>query len=116
MFFSERGFALFSPRRELWTWEGMPDEVHLAPVLTVENYTKWYVLYLVYPDDRTEQVSFGQLNGFTDKSPYTDHAPNPVAVEHLAAARGWNIAERAMECMIGRWISTRGWTAMEIEG
>lgn len=115
VFFSERGFALFSPRRELWTWEDMPDEAHLAPVLTVENYTKWYVLYLVHPDNRVEQVSFDQLNDFTDKSPYTDHAPNPVAVERLAAARGWNIAERAMECIIGRWISTRGWTATEIE-
>lgn len=74
------------------------------PVLTVETYTKWYVLYLIKPGGEVEEVSFAELEAHCgDGSPYLDHAPNPNAVIRLANARGWYLDELALELIIGRW-------------
>lgn len=78
-----------------------------VPVLTVENYCKWYTLHLLHPDGRVEPVSYGVLEGFCDgeeQTPYVDHVPNPVLVERLCAAMGWELDEQSHEMMIGRWI------------
>lgn len=62
------------------------------PRLTVENYVKWYELYVCFPDGRVEAVSFGDLEDFRgDESAYVDHVPNPKAVFALARARGWDV-------------------------
>lgn len=105
---------LLGSQASLWLWEGMPKESD--SYLTVEDYEKWYCLYLVHLDGRVERVDFDVLHPFTEKSPYVDHVPNPAAVERLAAARGWHIAERAMETMVGRWVAeAQGWTLDRIE-
>lgn len=75
--------------------------------LTVENYCKWYELQAVHPDGRVEPVSYGALEGFRDgneMTPYVDHVPNPVLVERLCNAMGWELDEQSHEMMIGRWV------------
>jgi hypothetical protein len=76
------------------------------PVLTVENYPKWYNLYLVNPDRSVIKVEFDALQDFTPKneSSYEDHVPNPHAVTKYAVKLGYDLDEQSYEMMVGRWI------------
>jgi len=76
------------------------------PVLTAENYSKWYELFLVMPDGTVGEVGFGELHELADErgvSPYVDHVPNPSLVSVLAERRGWSIDHVSYEVMVGRW-------------
>lgn len=89
---------------------GLPLVYRGAPIvatLTVESYCKWYDLCLVRPDGTYGVVPFGALEAYTDmeeQTAYVDHVPNPVLVERLCNAMGWELDEQAHEMMIGRWI------------
>ena len=77
-----------------------------VPVLTVENYPKWYGLCLVMPDGSVLEVSFGELQDLADAarvSPFVDHVPNATLVPALAEARGWSLDSCSYEMMVGRW-------------
>jgi hypothetical protein len=76
------------------------------PVLTVENYTKWYDLYLVNHDRSVNKVGFDALHNFTpkDESPYSDHVPNPKAVKCYADKYSYHLDEQSFEMMTGRWV------------
>lgn len=85
-------------------YQGPPPTI---TTLTVESYGKWYELQALHPDGRVEPVSYGTLEGFCDEeemTPYVDHVPNPVLVERLCNAMGWELDEQAHEMMIGRWL------------
>ena len=76
------------------------------PVLTVENYPKWYGLVLVQPDGSVEDVSFGALQELADArgvSAYVDHVPNVELVPELARKMGWILDSVSYELMVGRW-------------
>jgi len=76
------------------------------PVLTVENYPKWYGLELVRPDGSVEDVSFEGLCDLAYSlgvSPYVDHVPNAELVPALAASMGWSLDACSYEMMVGRW-------------
>ncbi len=75
------------------------------PVLTVENYCKWYTLYVLWPEDNiTSQVSFDLLEPYQGKEPaYCDHVPNPRAVELYTEAQDIDLHSEALEMIIGRW-------------
>jgi len=47
----------FSNRNLPLIYYGEPSE---KPVITVENYLKWYDLYLVLPTGSVERISFGE--------------------------------------------------------
>jgi hypothetical protein len=85
---------------------GMPLVFHGEPprcgVVTVENYCKWYGLYVVsqevvtyfaFPDDYAE----------TGETPYADHVPNPRTVYRWAKKNGFVVCGESLEMMIGRW-------------
>ncbi len=75
-----------------------------AAILTVELYEKWYSLYVVGASGLVDEVSFAELELYCgDGSPYTDHCPNPNAVLRMAASRGWEVNELALELIVGRW-------------
>ena len=77
-----------------------------VPVLTVENYSKWYGLCLVMPDGSVLEVSFGELQDLADAarvSPFVDHVPNATLVPALAEVRGWSLDSCSYEMMVGRW-------------
>ena len=67
-----------------------------TPVLTVENYLKWYTLYLINPDASVVSICFPD-NG------YCDHVPYPSAVEILAEENGWYLCEESMAMIVGRY-------------
>jgi hypothetical protein len=75
------------------------------PVLTVENYTKWYNLYLVTHDRSVNIVEFDVLQEFVPRnaSPYRDHVPNPIAVKGYADKHNYHLDEQSLEVMVGRW-------------
>ena len=74
-------------------------------ILTVNNTTKWYCLYLVTPDGGGREVTFDELEPFVCSSTaaYVDHVPNPHAVLEFATAMGYALHPIAYEMMIGRW-------------
>lgn len=76
------------------------------PVLTVENYLKWYCLYLVRPDGSVEAVDFPEDG-------YCDHVPFPAAVLRMADERGWHVCTESMEMMIGRFMLEYKLVALE---
>lgn len=100
---------LYSPRGHFVLLSGWPK--HKDVVVTVEVYMKWCGLILVRSalpsldgipslGPRVEEVPFPESKTLT---PYIDHAPNPVVVEHWADEQGYMLEELALEMMIGRW-------------
>lgn len=78
------------------------------PILTVENYPKWYGFCLVMPDGSVGEVDFGSLMALADEegcSPYVDHVPNAALISGLAKRRGWVLDVCSYEMMVGRWES-----------
>lgn len=94
----------FSPRDHLLVWTELANQQELRqmPVLTVENYCKWYELFVVNVDGSIKSIDFGQLDD-GEGTPYCDHAPNPVKVMYLAKRLGLHLDEQAFEMIIGRW-------------
>ena len=79
-----------------------------VPILTVENYPKWYGFCLVHPDGTVEEIDFGVLCPFAEEkgsNPYVDHVPNAELVPALAESRGSILDPCSYEMMIGRWES-----------
>lgn len=91
----------YSPRGlELVYHSDQPDH----DTLTVENYSKWYELFLVRTDGEVVAYHFGYLSDICGyDTPYVDHVPNPVVVARLAKLRGWRLDEQSYEMIIGRW-------------
>lgn len=67
-----------------------------APIVTVENYCKWYGLHILYPNGDVMKVSFPD-DGFVD------HVPNPAAVERFADKHGYYLCTESLEMITGRW-------------
>ena len=72
-------------------------------IITVENYLKWYKLYLLHPNGDVEAVDFPVMDGIAG-SPYIDHVPNPDHVAAWANLEGYTISDQSYEMMIGRWV------------
>ena len=95
-FVSERGAELFC--------DGVADR----PVITVENYLKWYDLYVIHPEGRVEVLE-DHLSAEDDfiseygESAYGDHVFNPRFVLFLARRNGMDVSSGALEALIGRW-------------
>lgn len=99
MFFSPRGMPLVA-----WI-----DEDHAIsvgkPILTVENYAKWYELFLIEVDGCLTSLHFGHLEQHTanGESAMCDHVPNPKSVAKMCEVRGYILDSQSFELMIGRW-------------
>lgn len=89
---SSRGFLL--------VYQGRPKTMS---VVTVENYLKWYELYVVHPDGRCEAAPFPDDNLIVDQSPCMDHVPNPNYVVLWANRQGYAVDSRSIEIIAGRW-------------
>lgn len=77
------------------------------PVVTVENYCKWYVLHVVMPNGDIAEYDFGQLAPY-NTSYVADHCPNPVAVVRWAHAKGFEVHDESLEMILGRWLLESG--------
>ena len=88
-YYSERGKQLI--------YIGSPAD---KPIITIENYTKWYNLYKVDTD--------GTVTKITDDIPdWLDHCPIPNSVLTYAKEKNWYIDEQSMEIIIGRLIKEK---------
>jgi hypothetical protein len=84
----------------VWIVPPLPGEV----VLTVENYCKWYSLYLIHEDGRVEKIPFPDQGwAQSGESAYADHVPNPTVVQRFAERKGYLLDTQAFEMIIGRW-------------
>lgn len=91
-YYSDRGLELFYSRESR--------DIQL-PTITVEDYLKWYDLYLVYPSGLTAKISFEHLEDYVSgtESPYVDHCPNPIAVINLARRHQFWVDSDALHAM-----------------
>ena len=88
-YYSERGMQLI--------YIGSPAD---KPIITVENYTKWYNLYKIDTD--------GTVTKITDDYPdWLDHCPIPSSVLTYAKEKNWYIDEQSIEMIIGRLIKEK---------
>ena len=77
------------------------------PVLTMENYTKWYRVQLVMPDGLVIDVPTGKIEEANDKldlQGWVDHLFHPKLLIQLAKDLDAWIDERAIEVAGGRWM------------
>lgn len=89
----------------LFLHDGLPHKGD-PPVLTVENYMKWYEFWLVHYNGRIEPLDFGELQQMAHEmrvSPYCDHVPNPDVVVAWAKKMNFHLDPGALEAIIGRW-------------
>lgn len=74
------------------------------PVLTVEQYIKWYNLWVVHPGGEVTAVDFPYDLDLPDNECVVgDHCVNPRAFVLLANANEWYVDPVALEVVIGRW-------------
>lgn len=95
IYYSDRGMPLL--------YMGAPLEV---PVLTLENYTKWYRIFMVMPDGSVTDIS-DQVNEALSKysdAQIRDHSYHPRLLYRLAEMNKGCVDERAIEVAAGRWI------------
>lgn len=90
LWFSDRGFPLI--------YCGSPLDV---PVLTVENYCKWYQFYLAMPDGQVKQFYF-EDDKFNDTT-WSNHTINPAYYKHICSKFGFHEDDQAYEIIVGRW-------------
>ena len=93
--------------RMLYSERGLPlvaygDYNGGCSVITVENYCKWYSLYLIMPGNEVKKVEFERLEDFHETEWY-DHVPNPAYVLALARKYGYSIHDLPFEMIIGRY-------------
>lgn len=102
----------FSDRRIPLVYTGIG---HTKPVITIENYLKWYDLYIVFPDEHVEAFQADpvrvalfdkvetQIYHQYNESPHGDHVPNPRQLIILAHLMQCAFDDEAVEMVIGRW-------------
>lgn len=97
----------FSPRCKPLLYMGNPCEV---PVVTLENYTKWYEIFLVMPDGSVQAVDSGIVTDIEDpkvRRMWVDHHYHPRLLYRLAEYYKGTVDERAVEVAAGRWMIER---------
>lgn len=81
------------------------------PVITLENYTKWYNIYLVMPDGSVVEKSVADVDEnhrFLKQHYWVDHLVHPSALHALADQLGGYTEERSLEVSMARWITESG--------
>ena len=90
----------YSDRLHPLVYRGIPSKE--TPILTVENYVKWYSLHLVQLDGSVVVVQFPEW-GPGGRSGFMDHVPDPIACQKLAADNDWVWDENSLDMIWGRW-------------
>lgn len=93
-----------SERMHTLLYVGAPINI---PVLTLENYTKWYELHLVNPDGSVTTVDSSVIDAVQDQhrdARWVDHLYHPRLLYRVAEYLNAAVDERAVEVAAGRWI------------
>jgi hypothetical protein len=97
--------TLFSARHIPLVLQDAPPAEGL-PRVTVENYLKWYHLYVVHPGGAVEAIDFpDDRDARSGESAFVDHVPNPIAVVRMAKRLGYQVCSESYEMMVGRWVT-----------
>jgi len=75
-----------------------------VPVLTVENYCKWYNMYLV-DNEVVTAVPFHMCPEVHGMTVVGDHIVNPASVCAYAAEHGCHVDSEALAAMTRRWFN-----------
>lgn len=78
------------------------------PIVTLENYCKWYGLVILYPDGRVKHVDPEIISECCDKVDFiltADHNFHPRLINEVAKLIGGEADWRAIEMAGGRWVS-----------
>ena len=110
IYYSDRGIPL------LFT-----DSLISRPIITVENYLKWYGVHVVFPDGHVEPFENNdkmRTQAFDlferrvahryHESPYADHVPSPRLLPWLAYFMDYDYHTEAVELITGRSILEDG--------
>lgn len=93
-YFSERGIPLITQ------WFEDEDEV-VKPILTMENYEKWYSMYIIYPNGIVEKVP-PSLEDTCDT--WYDHAVYPEYFHGTAKRLGCTYDNRTFAMVCERFV------------
>lgn len=74
------------------------------PVLTLENWPKWYDFYVVMPDGAVRSGPPIQLEDAPVPTPFLDHCPHPDVYVWLCRQFGYALDMRTLEVILGRWM------------
>lgn len=100
MHFSERGIPLVNCSGS-----------RLTPIITVENYVKWYGLYLIHVNGEVEIISPDIMDEINASDPVAirgDHCYHPRLLYRLASKLEARICPQSLEVVIGRWLMDSG--------
>lgn len=82
------------------------------PIVTMENYCKWYSVYALHPDGRVESIDPDDVLRKVEKRVggclMGDHNYHPTLLTEVAKELGWVVDPKALEMVTHRW-------AVEIE-
>lgn len=77
------------------------------PKITLENYCKWYNVFVIHPDETVETVDGGTIlllgnvfNYFT----WIDHVFHPSLLLAIAEYYGGRVDDVVLEAAAGRWV------------
>jgi hypothetical protein len=96
-YLSDRGIMLL--------YVGEPVSV---PILTLENYTKWYSVFMIMPDGTVEKIPGNMITHILSKhkdAEISDHCFHPRLLYRLAEYYKGELHERAAEVAAGRWMN-----------
>ena len=105
---SKEYHTYLSPRGIPLLYIGKPLD---KPVVTLENYTKWYKIYLVMPDGSVVEKCVSDVDEnhrFLKQHYWVDHLIHPRALYALADQLGGYTEERSLEVAMARWIGETG--------
>ena len=77
------------------------------PIITAENYEKWYSLFILHPDVSVTPVPPGDIMDMCDifrRSFWVDHAFHPTLLLALAHYYGGSADIVTLETAAGRWV------------
>lgn len=76
-----------------------------VPVITVENYEKWYSIYLIQPTGEIEEVPVKVIEEVMgDNCWWIDHRWHPKLLLALAKHYGGEVPDTTIEVVAGRWV------------
>lgn len=84
-------------------------ELGSDPIITMENYCKWYDIYVVFPDGSVKTIDLNKLDIETlgmekdGASSILDHAFHPMLIQRVAQELCYVIDPVSFETIIGRW-------------
>ncbi|AMO35323.1 hypothetical protein [Lysinibacillus sphaericus] len=107
VYFSERGIPLLSQY-----FEDVNENELMKPLLTMENYEKWYSMYIIYPDGKVEKFSSSTKENCDT---WYDHAVYPSYFHLIAKRLGCTYDNRTFALVCERFVEDvldGDWTAL----